>query len=85
MQPWLSKKKAHYLKLYQEESLDTVVGQMFKHLGFIVAAHLQFLVFAFALKNVDSVAWSSLCCTFCVWNLGGGRDENSLEARDHGK
>lgn len=48
------RKKAHYLKLYQEESLDEVVEQMLKHLGFIVAAHLQFLVFAFALKNVDS-------------------------------
>ena len=50
----LYRKKAHYLKLYQEESLDEVVEQMLKHLGFVVAAHLQFLFFAFALKNVDS-------------------------------
>ena len=48
------RKKAHYLKLYQEESLDELVEQMLKYLCFIVAAHLQFLVFAFALKNVDS-------------------------------
>ena len=48
------RKKAHYLKLYQEQSLDKVVEHILKHLGVIVATHLQFLVFAFALKNVDS-------------------------------
>ena len=49
----LYRKKAHFLKLYQEESLDEVVEQMLQHLGFVVAAHIQFLFFA-SLNNVDS-------------------------------
>ena len=51
----LYRKKPYFLKLYHEESsLDEVVEQILTYFGFVAAAHFQFLVFAFALKKVDS-------------------------------